>query len=224
MILIFDLDDTLYEEITYVKSGFLEVSKYANKKYGFNIDSSLNYMNNTLEMLGRGKVFDEFLKSKNLFTQKRLKKFISTYRNHKPKISIFEESKKILKKRSKQIYLVTDGNKIVQANKIKALCIEQFFKKIFITHRYGIHHSKPSLYCFELIKKKEKCDWKDLIYIGDNPEKDFINLNIKGATTIRVLTGAHSKKKAKKGYDAKYKIKNISDLEPLINKLITKKE
>ena len=61
MILIFDLDDTLYEEITYVKSGFLEVSKYANKKYGFNIDSSLNYMNNTLEMLGRGKVFDEFL-------------------------------------------------------------------------------------------------------------------------------------------------------------------
>ena len=71
-----------------------------------------------------------------------------------------------------------------------------------------------------MIKKKEKCDWKDLIYIGDNPEKDFINLNIKGATTIRVLTGAHSKKKAKKGYDAKYKIKNIGDLEPLINKFM----
>ena len=33
MILVFDLDDTLYSEITYVKSGLKEVSIFLNKDF-----------------------------------------------------------------------------------------------------------------------------------------------------------------------------------------------
>jgi putative hydrolase of the HAD superfamily len=33
MIIVFDLDDTLYEEITYVRSGFKAVANYLSKNY-----------------------------------------------------------------------------------------------------------------------------------------------------------------------------------------------
>ena len=63
-------------------------------------------------------------------------------------------------------YIVTDGNKLVQKNKTSSLGIESYFKKIFYTHAYGIHNRKPSTYCFEKIKKIEKCAWNQMIYIG----------------------------------------------------------
>ena len=33
MIIVFDLDDTLYEEITYVRSGFKAVASYLSQTY-----------------------------------------------------------------------------------------------------------------------------------------------------------------------------------------------
>jgi putative hydrolase of the HAD superfamily len=32
---------------------------------------------------------------------------------------------------------------------------------------------------------------QDLIYIGDNPKKDFVNLKKDGFRTVRVMTGEH---------------------------------
>ena len=37
MILVFDLDDTLYPEISYVKSGLREVSIFLNKNFNLNL-------------------------------------------------------------------------------------------------------------------------------------------------------------------------------------------
>ena len=68
---------------------------------------------------------------------------------------------------------------MVQYNKIQALNISSYCNKIFIIHRFGIKNAKPSLYCFKKIKKIENCKWADLVYIGDDPNKYFINLNKK---------------------------------------------
>tara|TARA_Y100000992_G_C21106881_1_gene415373 strand:+ start:368 stop:571 length:204 start_codon:yes stop_codon:yes gene_type:complete len=49
-----------------------------------------------------------------------------------------------------------------------------------------------------------------MVYIGDNPNKDFVNLNKKGSLTIRILRGTYKNKKVSKLYDAKYKYKGYS--------------
>ena len=49
MIIIFDLDDTLYDEINYVKCGFEEVSKFLNKNFSINKNDSFDFMMNFLE-------------------------------------------------------------------------------------------------------------------------------------------------------------------------------
>lgn len=213
MIIIFDLDDTLYPEHTFVESGFQAVADMLTNTYGWNKQSSLNQMLNTLKVQGRGSVFNELLQSKQCFSKKLVHRCLQTYRQHKPNIMLLPEAKETLNNlHNHSLYLVTDGNKNVQANKIEALKIEPFFKKVFITHRYGINHAKPSVYCFDLIRKLEKCNWSDMAYVGDNPAKDFVNLNPLGMLTVRVLTGEHSKVVAKLGFDAKIQIPKVADL------------
>jgi putative hydrolase of the HAD superfamily len=112
--------------------------------------------------------------------------------------------------------LVTDGNKIVQRNKINAMNLDSFFKKIFITYQYGIKYSKPSLYCFKKIIEAEKAEWKNLVYIGDNPYKDFVNLNRMGAQTIRIRRGPYKNTITSKGCDAKIQISNLEELRKIL--------
>lgn len=73
-------------------------------------------------------------------------------------------------------------------------------------------HSKPSLYCFQLIAKKEKVEPKNIVYIGDNPTKDFVGIKPLGFRTIRVMTGQHKNKQLSSDYEAELKIHSISDL------------
>ena len=67
MILIFDLDDTLYDEINYVKSGFKEVSIHIFKKFSINKIDSFEFMMNELNEKGRGKVFNALLEEYGIY-------------------------------------------------------------------------------------------------------------------------------------------------------------
>lgn len=219
MILIFDLDDTLYDERTFVLSGFSAVARYLEEKYGLNASSSFNLMETLLDTEGRGKIFDEVLQTFDIFTKTNVKKCISIYRHHRPSLSLFPEGKVLLDKYIDNLYLVTDGNSNVQYNKVQSLGIEDNFKKIFLTHRYGIIHAKPSIYCFEKIRSIEKCSWSQMVYIGDNPLKDFVNLNPLGVQTIRVKTGQYKNLQVDPPFDAKHIIKDLSYLEQFLCEL-----
>lgn len=222
MILIFDLDDTLYDEMSFVNSGLKAVADFGYDSYGWNSKESLLNMQKILEKKGRGRIFDEWLSLNKAYSRKLVNKCINLYRYHNPNISPYPNVHKFLQQHSKKypLYLVTDGNKNVQSHKIKALKIENYFQKIFITHRYGIENAKPSLYCFEMIRRKEACSWADLVYIGDNPAKDFVNLNKIGALTVRVKTGSYSEIIPPLGYEARHTINNILEFPNLLGNII----
>ena len=210
-IIIFDLDDTLIDEQKFVQSGLEIVSKKISKEFlKENIRKKLNIIFNKF---GRGKVFDIFFQ--NLTTKKNINKYVKIYRKHLPNIKLKKEAKKILKKLKKKnfsIYILTDGNKITQRQKIKKLNLTKYFKKIYVTHEFGEKNMKPSLHCFRKIKKIEKTSWSNMIYIGDNPKKDFVGLNAVGADTIRVLTGPFKNLKTSKKFDAKYSVKSLNEI------------
>ena len=167
---------------------------------------------------GRGKIFDIILEKYHQKTKKNINKCVSVYRLHKPAINLEPEVIDLLLelRKSNKLYIVTDGNKIVQNNKIKSLDLEKYIEKAFITYRYGLIASKPSLKCFEIIKNIEKIDWQELVYIGDNPNKDFVNLNKVKAITIRILQGDYASIQVTKEYDAKFKINKLTDLKTVI--------
>lgn len=214
MIVVFDLDDTLYEEITYVRSGFRAVANYLSDTYKFTAPDEIYYqLLHLLDRDGRGKVFDSYLSQHNLSSSTVIKKCLSVYRSHSPDIHLSESGNGCLQRlKSCSKFLVTDGNKVVQTRKINSLGIRPFFKRTLVTHNYGLKHSKPSTYCFHKILSWENRKPQDLVYIGDNPTKDFVNLKKEGFKTVRVLTGEHRGREVSIEYEADYQIESLDEL------------
>ena len=213
MVLIFDLDDTLYEEITYVKSGFRAVAQWLENEFAWDEERSYRYMRAVLDAEGRGRVFDRLLERHGHRSEALVERCVATYRHHRPRIQLAPAAQDLLPKLVRTpLYLVTDGHKTVQAYKVAALGIHCRFRKVYLTHRYGLRHAKPALTCFERIRARERCRWDEMVHVADNPAKDFVNLTPLGVRTIRVLTGAHRDVRARAGYEANRRIPDLSYL------------
>ena len=99
MVIVFDLDDTLYDEIDFVKSGFKEISKYLNdEKY-------YDFMIHEFYPKGSGKIFDKLIEKFNL--KYDVETLIEIYRFHRPKIFLPKESEKLLKYTINYIYFTS---------------------------------------------------------------------------------------------------------------------
>lgn len=219
MIIVFDLDDTLFCEYDYVKSGFVCVSKSLSAIVHKQSNVILNELLTILQHDGRGEIFNTYLTKHGIYSKKLVNRMVTEYRKHRPNICLTFDARATLEQlQSKQpLYLVTDGNKIVQENKIVALGLKPYFKRIFITHRFGLAASKPSLHCFEIIKHVEGVDWEKIIYIGDDPNKDFINLKKVGAKTIRLRVGRFKNTTLDSKHEAQWEITRLSELPELLD-------
>src|SRR5215469_10828154 len=217
MVLVFDLDDTLYEERTYVASGFRSVAQWLETKFGW--DRALTYqtMTEVLGTEGRGRVFDRLLERQGRFSKTLVRQCVNVYRNHTPEIQLWPTAQHLLSGLAGcHLYLVTDGHKVAQARKVQALGIERRFQRIYLTHRYGLRNAKPSTHCFELIRAREARPLKEMVYVADNPAKDFVGLKPLGMQTVRVLTGIYRDSVAAPGYDAQYRIDDLRSLPSLL--------
>lgn len=215
MIPIFDLDDTLYDESTYVRSGFRAVAAWGEEKFGQDANESLAEMEALLASHGRGRVFDDWLQGRA-----RVAEAVRVYRHHDPDISLLPAATRVLDQfAGERMYLVTDGHKVVQAKKVAALGIADRFVHCYLTNRYGRASAKPALRCFELIRARERAAWDDLVYVADDPSKDFVGLNRVGGHTVRVLTGRHASAPAGPGHEAQHRIMTLDELPAVLEHL-----
>lgn len=223
MVLVFDLDDTLYEELTFVKSGFKAVAHYLNEHYSIPVQSGLEFMLAKLSS-GRGRIFDDLLIHHGIYKKDLVRKCISIYRLHQPEIKLYPEADACLERfRNIPLYIVTDGNKVVQYNKIKTLGLTKRVGFCYITHRYGIKNAKPSPYCFLKICEREKVTPKEVVYIADNPYKDFVGIKPLGFKTIRIMTGNFKTVELAKKFEAEYRFNSLHELTNNFIKYISKK-
>lgn len=212
-LLVFDLDDTLYDELTYVMSGFSAVAKFLEETTHLKIKDTLKEMSEILGTQGRGAVFDTLLKNHHLFTKKLVKKCLQVYRHHIPKIELYPDSKRLFKRyEGKPLFIVTDGNKIVQEIKIKALLLDKYVEHYYLTNRYGKKMAKPSPFCFQLICKKMNVTPDDVVYIADNPYKDFVGLKPLGFQTVRILRGCYKDVKLGEAFEADRTITSLDEI------------
>lgn len=222
MVLIFDLDDTLYDELSFVLSGLRAVARHGQALFGWPEDTSFAELQDLLTRQGRGRVFDDWLRHHGRHSRARVAQCVHVYRHHTPGIGLYPQAMSVLARYRGRVplYLVTDGHKIVQQNKVDALGIEPLFRRVFITHRFGIRHAKPSLHCFDIIRRTERCEWSDLVYVGDNPAKDFVNLNAQGALTVRLLTGGHRGVVARPGHDGRIVLADLGALPEALDPVL----
>ena len=220
MILVFDLDGTLFDMLSYCKSGDLAVANFMQKEWGISAKESYGRMLRIIESKGTSNLFDTILKQYHVYSKKAVAECLSAYRLHTPKIALYDDAARCLKRfKDYAKYIVTDGNKIVQHTKVLALGLDRVVKKAFITHRHGRHNAKPSPYCLTKIAQIEKVDPKEVVYIGDNPNKDFVGIKPLGFKTVRIMRGAHKDVRLTKHHDAHIKISSLDELtEKVINR------
>ncbi|MNW45220.1 (S)-2-haloacid dehalogenase 4A [compost metagenome] len=216
-IVVFDLDDTLYDEMTYVESGFHAVASYLSECLAVNAEDCLNTMLIELSRNGRGKVFDNTLLHYRIYSKGTVQECVRTYRSHTPQIQLYRDAQLTIERLFQQgipMYIVTDGNKHVQLKKLKALGLYDLpgIKKCYISRRFGLKNEKPSPYCFDQICTKENVSPSNVVYIGDNPNKDFIGIKPLGFKTIRILRGSFAEIQKPVDYEADRTISTLDEL------------
>jgi len=226
---VFDLDDTLYDEVEYCKSGFEAVAEFlanlpeAPRLKGrakrifdafwkqFKAGNRTKTFNAALDELG-GIRYDDTL----------IQQLIYAYRNHAPKITLPQDSRDVLSQLSGKytLALLTDGFLPAQQLKVQALGIEKYFKCIIYTEQLGREFWKPSPAGFEKLMEALNAKPQTIAYVADNEKKDFIAPNKLGFLTIRIIrpAGLHSESSQEPGAAAQYTIRQISQLSAFLEK------
>jgi putative hydrolase of the HAD superfamily len=188
LVLVFDLDDTLYPERQFALSGFEAAGRWAAAELG--VEGLATDMTRLLDDGNLGQLFRMALAEKMPEHQpEHLAGLLEAYRNHEPELALFDDAGWALAHfagRAK-LGLITDGTHRVQAKKVAALGIARHFREIVFTDALGGRaFSKPHPKSYELVEEALGAAGDRLVYIGDNPAKDFIVPNARGWTSIMV--------------------------------------
>lgn len=168
---IFDMDDTLYGEKEYVKSGYRRIAEL--------LPQAENAEERLWKLFEQKKpAIDELLKSEGLDTPKIKEACLNAYRFQKPEIHLYpgvEEMLKRLRSKGFLLGLITDGRPEGQRAKIEALGLEGLFDQIIVTDEFGgADFRKPNPLAFQTMKERLNVEYTQMCYVGDNIKKDFI--------------------------------------------------
>lgn len=164
---IFDLDDTLYSEKQYVRSGFHAVAKWLEHDEAE--EKLWNYF------LDGKSAIDELLSE--LDRQDQKEQCLRIYREHMPEIELYEGTEALIRKLKADgihVGIITDGRVEGQRNKLAALGLDGLVQDIIITDELGgVRFRKPNDIAFRIMQCRWGIPFEEMMYIGDNLSKDF---------------------------------------------------
>jgi putative hydrolase of the HAD superfamily len=170
---VFDLDDTLYLERDYVRSGFQAVGGWCEDN--LKLSGVQDLAQSLFDQGKRTHIFDvvlEKLHAKQI--DETVAMLIRVYREHAPKIQMPADAVECLAKLYGRVHLglLTDGHSVSQWAKIAALGLKDVFDEIVVTGDWGPEFYKPNPRGFQHIEANVSSS--RFMYIADNPMKDFL--------------------------------------------------
>ena len=223
--IVFDLDDTLYLERDYVRSGFSFIAGLLANRTSVPKEEVFSYLWGLFLQGERGNIFDQCLERyPSLQDQFRIEELVKAYREHIPAIKMFAPLKEWLQNNGDRFYLgvISDGPLKSQQAKVRSLGAQELITDVILTDTWGREFWKPHPYSFELLSNKWGLKSDQLVYIGDNPAKDFIAPKKLGWKTIRLkIKGQlhYDKEPLTAAATPDYELFNIHELIEMINEI-----
>jgi len=166
---VFDLDDTIYKEIDFLKSAYRSISAMLMQYIGVDI-----YEEMWTDYAGKKNVFAAIIeKYKEVLPNTTVEDLLYEYRTHVPEISLANDVRHFLqqlKDTGVPLGLITDGRSITQRNKLKALGIIDSFQDLIISEEFGSEKPNPKNYLYF----EDKYPDREFYFVGDNTRKDFV--------------------------------------------------
>ena len=210
-VIVFDLDDTLYKEIDFVKSGFHAIAS------AIGIEGAQDELLNWLQ---HGENAFEKLTAKYSIGYS-ISELLQIYRSHIPDIYLDNDTEECLNtlKEKAHLGLITDGRTLTQWNKIQALGLTAFIQQedILVSEAFGYGKPAPQVYGFFEVKYPD-CAY---YYIGDNVTKDFVTANERGWTTVCLLDDGRNIHRqdveVAKEFQPRYRVQKLSQVCSIID-------
>lgn len=204
--LLFDLDDTLFDQMTYLEGAFAAAAATCGVECAARLAETMVRVTRELGS-SCGRIFDEAMRREKLeYSAAARQEMVLAFRAYQPAgLSCFPGTRDALEELVQRwpMGLVTDGPVETQIAKVKALDIERYFRVIVYSDAIGGRATrKPSPIPYRTALNQLGIAPERAVYIGDNPGKDFIGARALGIATIRVRTGEYKNLRAAEGYEA----------------------
>ena len=183
-VFVFDLDDTLYPEIDYVRSGMAHVCDWLLESFGIDLREQL-----ALAVAAGERNWLEFLAQRASLPASAVSSLLWIYRLHRPAINLAPDCALLLdhlQSAGVPTLVLTDGRSITQRLKLKALGLSRL--PALISEDWGDEDKRSPTRFREVMARFPDKTW---LYVGDNPAKDFVVPRDLGWRTVGVKTGDH---------------------------------
>jgi putative hydrolase of the HAD superfamily len=217
--IVFDLDDTLYLERDYARSGFIAVGDYVKKTAGLTDFADRCWT--CFQQGTRGSIFDEALAGYRIAIEPSyVRELVRVYRQHEPTITLADDAAAWFDahRGRQRVGLISDGPLICQERKFAALQLDESVQAAVLTDRWGRLYWKPHPRAFETISETLNTRPRDCVYVADNPQKDFAAPLELGWRTIRIRRplGLHADVDVPAGMTAEVEITSLAELDSIL--------
>lgn len=172
----FDMDGTLYDEFEFIVQPYKEISKILGK------DSFVFMKNRWLEKgssypLIFDETYDKFGVNCDLNKTEFIKRALTIFRNYNPKLKLTHRVQSMLYecKKNYSLFLITDGNPILQRKKFEELKLAKYFntENSIFTGDYSHDYHKPGIKSLNLLD----IDPKNSVFFGDRINDEGFAVN-----------------------------------------------
>ncbi|MBR0575576.1 HAD-IA family hydrolase [Proteiniclasticum sp. BAD-10] len=215
---VFDLDDTLISEKEYIKSGYRHIAGIIEDRFAMDKKQVFDELM-SLFKISPLNVFNRFFDMYQIeYSKEMILDLVKEYRGHFPDIQFYDDVLPCiseLKRSGIKIGIITDGYAIAQRQKLKAIQADEYVDEIIVTDELGRDYWKPHPKAFELIRDKLEVNFDEMVYVGDNPEKDFHIKTIYHIKVIRIMRqdSVHSSKLYYQSIEEDLRIKSLEDIK-----------
>ncbi len=173
-VIIFDLDNTLYNEKEYVISGFKAVALFLAREKSLDYCTVYSSLLESFVINGRGNNFN-YMCSKLNINNRIISRLVDVYREHCPEIILREDIELFLLELSREynLCLLTNGWLLPQKMKVESLKLDRYFDTIFYSQQDGLDFAKPHPKYFMQVLQFYKIEASEALMIGDDPVADI---------------------------------------------------
>lgn len=222
--IVFDLDDTLYLERDYVRSGIQAVGRWLLKQSGVTGFSDL--AQHLWDHGQRSFLFDTTLDRLGIEPSATLvAELVDVYHFHEPRIALAPDAARFLTDPGHYRFaLISDGLAISQRRKVAALQLERFaLDPLILTADLGNGFGKPHGHAFELVEAMHGGPPAAIVYVADNPAKDFVAPRALGWRTVQIdrPEAVHPREPPSASFAAELRIESLAELRMALARLST---
>ena len=217
LIVVFDMDDTLYAERDFAHAGFAAAGRWAETTLGIQgLGADMTRLFGEGQL---GKLFATALAAKfPEHTAEHVRQLHEAYRHATPQLELFDDARFALDHYGARgpLGLITDGTLAMQQRKLAGLRIASHFAHVVFTDALGVgrQYFKPHPRAYEMTAAAIGRPGDRFAYIGDNPAKDFVAPNALGWTTVQVLRdgGIHDAGRVVAGGTPRHVVTSLREL------------